>query len=59
MILRTCNFFATAKSNIGSKRQKKVSSSIDCNNHVAISPDYATSTSIPLTPIHASKPSNR
>ncbi|UZO01422.1 uncharacterized protein OCT59_012523 [Rhizophagus irregularis] len=35
------------------------SSSIDCNNPVAISPDYATSTSIPPTPIRASKPSNR
>ncbi|CAB4495973.1 unnamed protein product [Rhizophagus irregularis] len=44
--------FATAKSNIAS-------SSIDCNNPVAISPDYATSTSIPPTPIRASKPSNR
>ncbi|CAB4478632.1 unnamed protein product [Rhizophagus irregularis] len=40
-------------------RQEKASSSIDCNNPVAISPDYATSTSIPPTPIRASKPSNR
>ncbi|GET66326.1 uncharacterized protein OCT59_002226 [Rhizophagus irregularis] len=40
-------------------RQEKSSSSIDCNNPVAISPDYATSTSIPPTPIRASKPSNR
>ncbi|GET61979.1 hypothetical protein RIR_jg12076.t1 [Rhizophagus irregularis DAOM 181602=DAOM 197198] len=37
----------------------KASSSIDCNNPVTISPDYATSTSIPPTPIRASKPSNR
>ncbi|RGB22337.1 hypothetical protein C1646_776256 [Rhizophagus diaphanus] len=35
------------------------SSSIDCNNPVIIFSDYATSTSIPPTPIHASKPSNR
>ncbi|UZO15610.1 uncharacterized protein OCT59_007027 [Rhizophagus irregularis] len=40
-------------------RQEKASSSIDCNNPVTISPDYATSTSIPPTPIRASKPSNR
>ncbi|PKY57688.1 hypothetical protein RhiirA4_549759 [Rhizophagus irregularis] len=32
-------------------RQEKASSSIDYNNPVAISPDYATSTSIPPTPI--------
>ncbi|PKC67259.1 hypothetical protein RhiirA1_510071 [Rhizophagus irregularis] len=40
-------------------RQEKASSSIYCNNPVAISPDYATSTSIPPTPIRTSKPSNR
>ncbi|CAB4432622.1 unnamed protein product [Rhizophagus irregularis] len=40
-------------------RQEKASSSIDYNNPVAISPDYATSTSIPPTPIRARKPSNR
>ncbi|PKY18192.1 hypothetical protein RhiirB3_430954 [Rhizophagus irregularis] len=37
----------------------EASSSIDCNNPVAISPDYAISTSISPTPIRASKPSNR